>query len=145
MLGIYEILDKWEILVQFRRHYGWGELYELRGDRRVGICINPDIDLKRRVQTFIHELLHIKYKTGWKTLDKFNAKKHEYYRRLKVDLGNDFILGGVLENIIDEEAEEIYDCQPRLVKYLTFKYKLDREPSKANLQNLVLQPSKTNV
>jgi len=141
MVGVYELLDRWEIEIKMGRFLSKGLLYRPHGDGQVRIGINSDLDLKERTFTFIHELLHIKFNIdNWKSLAQAYAKRHKYrYRDYRPNLDSDR-LNGVLEDIIDEEAQEIYDCQPRLVEYLIEKHKLDREAPHSDLPPSIWSP-----
>lgn len=109
---ITEILDTWDITVLckkngFKATCKWDE-----GDKTLSIVINNDQDLKEKVISFFHELLHTHPE-----LDPIQGCL-TYYIATKQ--------GREIEQNIENEARNLYQESPNLVKKVISTYGLSQ-------------------
>ena len=79
-------------------------------ENKICIGINPLLDLKERVITFFHELLHYDWKREREFFDLYGRNPETEKK---------------LEDEVENESYSIYNFQPRLVNYIISKYHLN--------------------
>lgn len=117
--SIYRILNDWKIDVEIYTDIMIANaLMEVDSEnRRLKIQMMQDQDLKERVVTFFHEILHSDRDPRFNDLPLEQKKLYN-----KDDLGPNH-----LEGVLTEEAYHIYHTNPRLVRYVISKFGLDRD------------------